>query len=74
MEGEMYLDEKEAAAFTHFAAGTLRNMRSAKRGPIYLKVSGKTVRYRQRDLESWMNEHLILTLDSIPERSQADER
>jgi predicted DNA-binding transcriptional regulator AlpA len=65
---ETYLNEQEAASFTRFSVGTLRNMRSAKRGPGYLKVSGKTVRYRQRDLEAWMNGQPVLTCDSLPEK------
>ena len=62
---EIYLSEKEAAALTRFCAGTLRNMRSAKRGPSYLKVGKRSVRYRQSDLENWMNGKPVLTSDSM---------
>lgn len=68
MPHQDYLNEFEAAIFTRFSVGTLRNMRSAKRGPRYLKVSGRTIRYMKSDLEVWMGSEPVLTRDSISER------
>ncbi len=62
-----YLNEFEAATMTRFSVGTLRNMRSAKRGPRYFKVCGRSVRYRQSDLEAWLGSQPVLTRDSLPE-------
>ena len=63
-----YLNEFEASTLTRFSVGTLRNMRSAKRGPRYLKVSGRSVRYRRSDLDAWLGSEPVLTRDSMPER------
>lgn len=63
-----YLNEFEAATLTRFSVGTLRNMRCAKRGPRYLKVSGRSVRYRRSDLEAWLGSEPVLTCHSLPER------
>lgn len=53
MSDPQYLTTKEAADFTRFTAGTLRNMRSEGRGPRFRRV-GKAVRYRVADLIEWM--------------------
>lgn len=65
---QVYLNEHEAATLTRFSVGTLRNMRSAKRGPRYLKVSNRAIRYKRSDIESWMNGQPVFTRDSMPER------
>lgn len=48
-----WMTEREAAAYTRFASGSLRNMRCAGRGPKYRKVGG-AIRYRLRDLIDWL--------------------
>lgn len=52
----MYMTEGEAADFTRFTKGTLRNLRSQGGGPQFLKVGG-SIRYRLSDLIAWM-EHI----------------
>jgi hypothetical protein len=34
---------------------TLRNMRARREGPPYIKVGRRSVRYRENDLESYLN-------------------
>lgn len=51
---DQYVNERRAAEITGFARGTLRNMRSQGRGPVFVKVAGHAVRYRVRDLEAWL--------------------
>ena len=48
-----YLTEVEAADLTRFSAGHLRNMRSQRRGPAFIRV-GSSIRYRLDDLLAWM--------------------
>ncbi len=48
------LTENEAAELLKVSAGTLRNWRSAKTGPPYVKFkTGGGVRYKENDLEIW---------------------
>lgn len=52
------LTETEAAEILNFSISTLRNWRSQGRGPEFLKISQRTVRYRRRELNAW-SEKLI---------------
>lgn len=47
-----HLTTAQLADRWHIAAGTLHNMRSAKRGPSYIKI-GSSVRYRISDIERY---------------------
>lgn len=46
--------------------GTLANLRTAKKGPPYLKV-GRKVLYRVDEFEKWLFQNPIQTIDSIRE-------
>jgi hypothetical protein len=49
-----YLNESEVAAITGRAIPTLRNERHLRRGLPYLKVGGRTIRYKLEDVVSFM--------------------
>jgi hypothetical protein len=51
---EYYLTEREVSKSTGFAVPTLRNMRHQRRGIPYLKVQGRSVRYRPEDVSLFM--------------------
>ena len=53
------LNEAQAAKQLSVAPRTLQAWRFYGRGPRWVKVSGRCVRYRQIDLEDWVAEHLI---------------
>lgn len=42
--------------------GTAANLRCAKKGPRFFKL-GKKVLYRVEDVEQWLAEHVVLTID-----------
>ena len=48
------LDERELAARLGLSLSTLRNWRVARRGPAYVKVGMRTVRYREGDIEQFL--------------------
>ncbi len=48
------LDEKEAAEYLTVAVATMRNWRSLKRGPRFVKIGVRCVRYFRADLDSFM--------------------
>jgi predicted DNA-binding transcriptional regulator AlpA len=52
------LDEREAAQYLGLAPGTLRNWRTAGRGPRHVRL-GRRVGYRVEDLQAWTEERLI---------------
>jgi len=49
------LDTHEAAALLGFTESTLKRWRSKGTGPAYVKVNGYAVRYRQSELDAWLN-------------------
>ena len=48
------LDEKEVAAILKCGINTLRNWRSLKKGPPFVKVGERLVRYRRADLAAFV--------------------
>jgi len=54
---------KQVSERYNFDLGTLANMRSQKIGPSYIKVGKRKVLYRIEDIERYLNEGKINTLD-----------
>lgn len=48
------VDEKKAAKFLDVAVQTLRNWRCQRRGPSYVKMSQRAIRYRMDDLVKYI--------------------
>ena len=53
------LTTKEAAKFLSVSEQTMLNWRAQRRGPKYFKLGLKSVRYKLKDLEDWLNERYI---------------
>lgn len=49
----------EAARFLGLSSGTLRNLRSQRRGPKYVRVLERRVKYRRADLDRYLAQRLI---------------
>jgi predicted DNA-binding transcriptional regulator AlpA len=52
-----YLKPREAAAFISSSASTLAKLRLSGAGPKFVRI-GRVIRYRQIDLDSWMERSL----------------
>jgi excisionase family DNA binding protein len=50
------VDEKTASIYLGISVQTLRNWRHQRRGPHYLKVGGRSVRYHLQDLDSYLDQ------------------
>ena len=48
------LDEQELAARLNISVSTLRNWRVARRGPPFVKLGLRSVRYRLADVEGFI--------------------
>jgi predicted DNA-binding transcriptional regulator AlpA len=59
MEAQRFLNTREAAEFLGVKERMLTNMRHFSRGPAYLKVSNKFVRYSIEDLKAYMAAHRV---------------
>ena len=51
-------DTELASKYLHLAKQTLANFRHQRRGPKYIKLSGKIL-YRRADLDEYLNSRLI---------------
>ena len=49
-----YLNEREVAAITGRAVSTLRNERFMRKGLPYLKIGGRSIRYKNSDVIAFM--------------------
>lgn len=52
---------REAAEFLGVPESTLAQWRSQRRGPPYIKLELRLVRYRCSDLEAYLGEHTVET-------------
>ena len=48
----------EAASYLALQPGTLKGWRRMRKGPPYLVVGGKVVRYRVEDLQAWAGQQV----------------
>lgn len=53
------IDEREAADILCYTVRALQNWRCRGGGPKFVKVSGRSVRYRRRDLLAWIEERTV---------------
>ena len=58
---EVLLDQKEAAKRLGLSVKTLERWRWASRGPRFIKLSGRAVRYRPEDLSEWVEARAVET-------------
>jgi excisionase family DNA binding protein len=59
------LTPRQAADFLGVPEGTLAQWRSQRRGPSFIKLEGRLVRYRVSDVENYVCQHVVKTeLDS----------
>jgi len=49
-----YLNENKVAAITGSAISTLRNERFMRKGLPYLKIAGRSIRYKTEDVVAFM--------------------
>lgn len=53
------LTSKQAAELLGLSEATLRSWRSAGKGPAYVNLEGRAVRYRACDIDAWIKAGLV---------------
>lgn len=53
------LNTEQAGKFLAVSPETLRTWRCRGRGPAFVAISGRSVRYRVEDLKAWADAHLV---------------
>ena len=59
---ERLYSEEEVFELTGVPVPTLRDWRYRRKGPAFVKL-GARVRYRESDLDAWLNERTVQTSD-----------
>jgi hypothetical protein len=54
-----YLTAMEAAEFLRCTRAALARQRHERRGPPFVRVSNRVIRYRLSDLRTWMESHRV---------------
>jgi predicted DNA-binding transcriptional regulator AlpA len=61
------LTVKEAASYIRVSAGHLNNLRTAGKGPRFVKLGPHKVLYDTRDLDRWIDDHKQNSTSDQPE-------
>lgn len=54
----LLLTETEASKLIEFSVRTLQKWRMQGRGPKFVKVSARAIRYRREDVDAWIESRL----------------
>jgi predicted DNA-binding transcriptional regulator AlpA len=63
---QLILDQKRVATILGISTRTLERYRLTGMGPPYAKIGGKLIRYRQSDLEAWVQQNLSHSTSDKP--------
>ncbi len=63
---DQLIDEKSAADYLCYSVRALQNWRVRGGGPLFIKVSGRSVRYTRRDLQKWIAEKRVANTSAAP--------
>lgn len=64
IHSSVLLTPRQAADFLGVPESTLAQWRSQRRGPPYIKLESRLVRYRLADLEAYLAGHAVKTVDN----------
>jgi predicted DNA-binding transcriptional regulator AlpA len=56
---EQLISENQASTFLGYSPRSLQKWRCDGSGPRFVKVSGRSVRYRRKDLIQWAEENIV---------------
>lgn len=53
-QSDELLTSKATAQLLGYAPGTLENLRAQGRGPKWMRINGRSIRYRRSDIDAWL--------------------
>jgi predicted DNA-binding transcriptional regulator AlpA len=62
------VDEREAASILCYSVRALQNWRHRGGGPLFVKVSSRSIRYRRSDLAKWVEERCKTRSNTGPQK------
>lgn len=55
-EGEELITEEQVAKLLTVSISTVKRLRASGKGPRYIRISERVVRYRRKDVLDWMEQ------------------
>jgi predicted DNA-binding transcriptional regulator AlpA len=71
---DQLVTEKEAAKGLGYSVRALQNWRLRGGGPVFVKVSSRSVRYRRGDLRDWTQERLRTSTSDMGKGGRVEDR
>ncbi|MCZ6905070.1 MAG: helix-turn-helix domain-containing protein [Acidobacteria bacterium] len=68
MDGRKLLKPEDVAELTELSTETLAQWRSQRRGIPFVKIARNCVRYRQCDLDEWIEKRIVPVQELSPAR------
>lgn len=56
---DQLVDEREAASILCYSVRALQNWRHRGGGPMFVRVSSRSIRYSRADLAQWVNDRRV---------------
>ena len=71
---EKLVNERQAAKFLSVSPRALQKWRSSGRGPLFVRISARCIRYRLRDLAKWTADRLRNSTSDVRSNSTTSPR
>lgn len=69
MANDNLMTTKEAAAFVRLSPSLLNKLRLTGGGPVFVRLAGRAIRYRQSDLAQWVAASAMASTSQYPAES-----
>lgn len=68
-----FLSEDQVAEYIGFTPKALQAWRCNGRGPTYIRISARAIRYRKKDIDNWLESRLVnSTKDVLKQKKDKD--
>jgi predicted DNA-binding transcriptional regulator AlpA len=68
-----FLSEDQAAEYLGFTPKALQAWRCNGRGPTYIRISSRAIRYRKNDIDNWLESRLVNSTKDVLKQKKEEE-
>lgn len=66
MTTDKLMTTQEAAAYVRLSPSLLNKLRLTGGGPVFVRLAGRAIRYRQSDLDAWVAASAMASTSAYP--------
>lgn len=66
MNTDKLMTTQEAAAYVRLSPSLLNKLRLTGGGPVFVRLAGRAIRYRQSDLDAWVAASAMASTSAYP--------